>query len=326
MGHRILKRVPMDFNWPLNKIWKGYTNPYPGPVQCKHCDGSGLNSASRQISDDFYDNDGCGVRWHYEYGVAPNGTKAKRPPWKIIGETRRWCNDITQDEVIALIKKDRLRDFTHGWIADKGWTLKTWDTNGFYCPSCHTSVPQLSEEHHSCICTGCDRECLLLDKNDWRLYIPSAEEVNANESKCGLGGHDGFNRWILIEARCKRLGIWGNCRICKGYDVKFPPRVSRRKYKSWRQYEPPTGSGFQLWETCSEGSPVSPVCLTIYDLAEWCERNATTFGSEKASFRVWYKMFHDEVHGDIPGSVDAGSLLIMTRGYIGSAANMQADV
>lgn len=63
---------------------------------------------------------------------------------------------------------------------------------------------------------------------------------------------------------------------------------------------PPKGSGYQLWETTSEGSPVSPVFETLDELCEWCEKNATTFAHFKATKEEWRKMlenndvFHQE--------------------------------
>lgn len=53
---------------------------------------------------------------------------------------------------------------------------------------------------------------------------------------------------------------------------------------------PPVGEGYQLWETTSEGSPVSPVFATLDELCEWCEKYATTFGSFKASEAEWKQM------------------------------------
>lgn len=48
----------------------------------------------------------------------------------------------------------------------------------------------------------------------------TAEEVNAANKKGGLGNfnHDAINRWILIETRAKRLGVWGECKLptCDG--------------------------------------------------------------------------------------------------------------
>ena len=273
MGHRTLKRVPLNFQAPLHKVWKGYINPYPGPLTCNLCDGSGHNAATKKIADEFYDSDGFGVRWAYNYNVGPDGLPATRPPWQVIGQCRRWCNNITQDEVQALVDGGRLISFTHTWTQGEGWKRRE---DG---------------------------------------YIPTAEEVNAAESRGGLDGHDAWNRWILIEARAKRLGVYGTCPRCKGKGEKFPPRIHRRPYKAWRECEPPTGDGFQLWETCSEGSPISPVFASADKLADWCAENATIFADEKISHEDWFKMFVGE------DDLEAGSLLIVGNGYFGSLAN-----
>ena len=42
----------------------------------------------------------------------------------------------------------------------------------------------------------------------------------------------------------------------------------------WKKYfkvDPPEGKGYQLWETTTEGAPISPVFKTLEELAEWCE-------------------------------------------------------
>ena len=53
---------------------------------------------------------------------------------------------------------------------------------------------------------------------------------------------------------------------------------------------PPTGDGYQLWETTSEGSPVSPVFATLDELCEWCEEGATVSGNIKATKEQWKEM------------------------------------
>lgn len=58
--------------------------------------------------------------------------------------------------------------------------------------------------------------------------------------------------------------------------------------------EVPAGEGYQLWETTSEGSPVSPVFSTLDELCEWCGDNATTFGSCKATKEHWKQMFDND--------------------------------
>lgn len=66
-----------------------------------------------------------------------------------------------------------------------------------------------------------------------------------------------------------------------------------------RNIDPPTGPGWQLWETTTEGSPQSPVFATLEELAAWCESHATTFGSWTATKDEWLAMLaEDDVHHD----------------------------
>lgn len=38
MGHRVVKRVPMDFDAPLNEVWQGYRSPEWRPCPSNDCD------------------------------------------------------------------------------------------------------------------------------------------------------------------------------------------------------------------------------------------------------------------------------------------------
>lgn len=245
MGQRELKRVPLNFDAPLNKVWEGYVNHNERPLECPFCKGCGLNNETQTISDEFYDLHGDG--------------------------SERWCDNITQDEVEVLVSKNRLVDFTHTWEKGNSWKRREDE------------------------------------------YIPTAQEVN-EWNKHGFG-HDAINRWILVEARAKRLGVYGKCDFCKGKGEIFRNKDVKKKYDSWKMKEPPVGEGYQLWETCSEGSPISPVFDNIESLAEWCEKNATTFGSEKTTRENWLKMLRDE------NKMWIGSTLIKNNKYLGSGAN-----
>lgn len=71
--------------------------------------------------------------------------------------------------------------------------------------------------------------------------------------------------------------------------------------KVWSGYEvtpniePPIGTGYQLWETTTEGSPISPVFDTLDALCEWCEKNATILGDFKLSKEEWMDTLSEEV-------------------------------
>ena len=198
MGREI-KRVAMDFKWPMSKVWRGFINPY-AYEQCPWCDGGGLSREAKAVSDDWYD-------------FARTG--------------RRWCDAITDDEVAALVEASRLRDFTHTWSPES----RRWER-----------------------------------RPDG--YIPSADEVNEWQRARGMG-HDSINAWICLEARCKRLGIAHKCPECDGSGELWSSPEAKARYEEWTPTEPPAGEGWQVWETVSEGSPITPVFGTPEALARF---------------------------------------------------------
>lgn len=155
MGQRTLKRVALDFHWPLDQVWEGYINPYGYPGYCQSCNGTGRNAATKQCEQ-------CN------------------------GDGQEPCSD-------PILKKNR---------------------------------------------------------------------------------------------------------------------------EEWQEYEPPIGDGYQLWETCSEGSPVSPVFESAEDLASWCESNATTFADYKVSREKWLAMFQKD------NGTDDGSMMMFTKGKFSSSCEV----
>ena len=126
------------------------------------------------------------------------------------------------------------------------------------------------------------------------MPVVTAEEVNRWErSRRGIG-HDSCNRWILIETRAKRLGVYGKCPVCEGTGSLFCSPEFEKLQNEWTKIEPPTGEGYQLWETTSEGSPISPVFSTLDDLCAWCEDNAGTFGSFRTTKEDWKSMLEED--------------------------------
>jgi len=235
---RELKRVPLDFNWPLDIVWKGYMNPYD-PIECKLCDGSGLNKKTKKLSDDWY-------------------THSRTD------DKEGWGHNLNQEDVQALIDAGRLMDFTR--------------------------VPRTPEQ------VEIVKKKVADGGNSWlptdNGYIPTAEEVN-KWSRNGFG-HDTMNKWICVEARAKRLGFYGKCPLCKGDGHYWCEEKYEELYESWEQIEPPKGEGYQLWENCSEGSPISPVFKSLDELCAWAEDNATTFGSSKTTKENWKKMLNED--------------------------------
>lgn len=235
MGREI-KRVPLDFDYPINKmIWKGYHNPYQG-LECSVCNGTGNSREYQEIWEDWYG--------------------FERPE-------KRWCNDITQDEVQALVDAGRLMDFTR--------------------------VP-INEEQRKIV-----EEKVANGGNSWlpldNGYIPTAKEVNEWNAQRGSIGHDSINHWICANTRAKRLGIAETkCKFCNGAGELWPEEKYAELSENFEGIDPPSGDGYQLWCTTTEGTPMSPVFPTPEGLAEWlADTGASSFGRQTATYEQWLK-------------------------------------
>jgi hypothetical protein len=229
MNSRVVKRVPLDFDWPLNEVWKGYLMggefDFPCCTTCGPRDGygrscgDGLTPEARAVEQSFY---AFGCR-----------------------EEIRWCDKLGQAEVDHLVAEGR---------------LSTW-------------VP------------GEDGE-----RGHWEQRPRSAAEVNASPHI-----HDAINRWKLVSFRCKQLGIDESCPDCGGHG-DIATNEQREAADNWKGAEPPTGEGYQLWETISEGSPITPVFPRPVDLAQWCAENLTAPGtSDQLHVGDWLSVIDGDV-------------------------------
>lgn len=84
-----------------------------------------------------------------------------------------------------------------------------------------------------------------------------------------LFGHGcGHGTAAIIKAAGLDPETWAVCATCSGKGhVGTPEQVAAQE--AWEPTEHPHGDGWQLWQTVSEGGPVSPVFATADDLATW---------------------------------------------------------
>ena len=102
-----------------------------------------------------------------------------------------------------------------------------------------------------------------------------------------------------------RKAFCAKCERCKEFAriMGIPPKLYKNipnddPCPDWRQYfkvDPPTGEGYQLWGTTSEGEPRSPVFKTPEELAEWCAENDTVFGNIRATKEEWLEMIKKDM-------------------------------
>lgn len=240
---REVRRVPLDFDHPLKKVWTGYIRPdeldLPPCPDCRYGKDypTGYSPRANYLNDLWYGKvrfnpKSMGSEWLQNYTPSVRAfaeRNVERAPEyygtgeiAIAHEARRlanlwngmWSHHLSQEDVDVLAADGRLHDFTHNWVKGEGWKLKD--------PS----------------------------------YAPTAAEVN-EWSLRGMG-HDSINRWVVVRARCERESVPDTCATCNGEcHIGTPEQVAANE--AWEPTEPPEGEGWQIWETTSEGSPISPV-------------------------------------------------------------------
>ena len=83
-------------------------------------------------------------------------------------------------------------------------------------------------------------------------------------------GHDSCDKWSATKKIIAAAGLpgeWGICLACDGQGIIWDSPADQRAADDWEESGPPGGAGYQIWETVSEGSPVSPVFATPEELA-----------------------------------------------------------
>jgi len=336
---RNLKRVPMTFSWPTGEIWGGFVNPYYKLAgTCPNCvngydrargrpDANAAlfhdqwygnkpfdpvaygaeplsrlapaiwRLASRNVdaAPDFYMTHAERIaREAFKYKALTGDFGPDAPPLvpfpsfdkerAINLEARRlyelwryqWCHHLIQADVDALVEHGRLMDFTRR-------------------PRNSQQVEKLREQE------AAGGSGYWLDEPNG--CHPTATEVN--EWSFEGFGHDGINSGICVRARCAREGVTHTCARCRGTSKIWPTPEIEHQCENWKETDPPKGDGYQLWEDCSEGSPISPVFASLEELCAWAAENATTFGSYKATAVEWREMLDGGVvhHADGNGNV-----------------------
>jgi hypothetical protein len=196
---RELRRVPIDFDWPVGKIWAGFENPYYQYCSdCPDCGLSGYNPETRKLSESFY----------------------------------VWSKNITQDEVDMLVEKGRLIDFVK--------TGRPVTADWVNAESQHRMVHACRSRHH------------------------------------------------LIEFRAGEA--YGYCSTCKGSVQIWYPKEAELWADDWEPHDPPEGDAYQIWETTSEGSALTPPFATPHELARHCaDTGVSSFASMTATYEQWMK-------------------------------------
>lgn len=188
MGRRIM-RVPLDFSWPLEKIWEGYTPPDNGEDECPHCIGKeGRATGYSRIGNAIYSL----AEGEYRNQIVPLRTE------DLVDGEIRFMEALARSAIHkGNRRKDRYRSL--GSVTDPRML-------------CYDLMRHLAKT----------------------LRLP-------------------FKKTFL-------------CAACKGTASVVVDAEQHKLSRKWREKKPPTGEGWQVWETVSEGSPITPVFATPEEL------------------------------------------------------------
>lgn len=113
----------------------------------------------------------------------------------------------------------------------------------------------------------------------WGGYLDPYRQFSKTCPTCdGTGG----NRVTKI------FGEWANCANCNGEGKVWKSRAWKDRSDAFSEasMEPPAGEGWQLWETVTSGSALTPVFRHPGQLAGYLH-NHDVWGSSKTSTTDW---------------------------------------
>jgi hypothetical protein len=239
---RELRRVPIDFSWPLKETWKGYLRPEYR--KCSECEGG------------------------QPYSV-----------W--------WLNSILSlvsvlGEEVGRTGKD-MHPYLSSLMNAPGHYI---DPNGTHRPGDGPSLPSgrvfrvdpVTDDRISSLMNGLTKA--RGDRSEWYPNISS----------------DGYMLMrVLLEAAGMDEDSFYKCSACDGTGVD--PR-DQEIVDAWdampsEDKDPPTGDGYQLWETTSEGSPISPAFESLDELCDYAAEHCSVFGSDMITSSEWKSMLDD---------------------------------
>ena len=199
-------RVPLDFDWPLDVIWKGYCNPYNAP-KCSACRGRGDSPAALAASEEWVRHVGPRHRRIFEgetFDVAHSPLAARLP--------------LAEAQVARLIADGCLTHFTHAF-----------DERDEYVPTGHVPSaeevnawlrdPATHEDYHERVfvglrcqdagapvrCRACDGHGRLWCSDEYRLIASAWEKI---EPPVG----DGYQLWETVTEGSPQSPVFATLR------------------------------------------------------------------------------------------------------------------
>jgi hypothetical protein len=297
MGREV-RRVPPDFDHPVHEIWPGYLMPDSLSLPpCPDCGGRGYSRRALELFDLWYG--------HTPFSPEDNGSVALSPDTPAVREFAE--RNVTRSPDFygtggGTVRHEatRLAALWNGcWshhlnaddvaalvAANRLWDLtRTWSPEGRWQPK---DPP----------------------------VMPTPDQVN--EWAIRTFGHDAINASVVVRARLRARSVPEVCDRCEG-SGDVATEEQRAAHEAWQRTDPPTGDGWQLWETVSEGSPISPAFTSTGALAAWMAYNDCTVGGPMPSFEAALRFV--EAAGWAPSFIGDNSGVVDGATWVGTHSN-----
>jgi hypothetical protein len=270
-----VKRVPVDFDWPLHQTWEGFIKPERfGETPCEACcyerepsvmdqlfpapsSGTGYSPHGQYLHDLWYGK----ARWNPERGWLP--FHPERYGSTLLGPDTPAVRRFAERNVAHA--PDFYGTGEPAIVREAQRLCGLW--NAMWCH--HLAQPDVD----ALVAAGrlMDFTHTWTREDGWQKIEPPVTPAAAQVNEWSLSGmgHDSINASVAVRARCEREGFDAECPACQGYGSLEAYPGQRAEAEAWERSEPPMGDGWQLWETVSAGSPVSPVFATADGLASW---------------------------------------------------------
>ena len=91
------------------------------------------------------------------------------------------------------------------------------------------------------------------------------------------------------------------CDACRSFALAKGIKCEKGDCPDFKEHykldlEPPTGEGFQLWNTTTEGHPMSPVFESLELLCEYLEKGkVSVFGYNSTTKEHWFEMLSNDL-------------------------------
>lgn len=296
MGRQV-KRVSLDFQWSLGRVWEGFLNPhYEKSHRCSACEGGGWAQWARDFENLWWGRGNFRPEHIGLKSLAPNHPAIMRLAQRNVAHSPSFYGN---DDGAVLREAARLAEH-------------------YNCQRQNF----LTQEEIDLIASqnGFDRsfdKVLGADGTVTDRVGPLTPDFVTTTIISSV--FSDVSSFYLIKAMAEKSGSSYSCAECDGEGVIWNSLKDKAAAEAWKPSEPPKGDGWQLWETVSEGSPVSPVFATAEELAEWLagpessESNTVNAGT---SYEKWLSF--------IKGPGWAPSLMVTGGRVVGGVEAMQS--